>query len=120
MLDHWCRQGYVPGATLPGSGRARTFDARQVRHVRILALLTRVGIVPEKAWTVAWEVAGDNSLLNVVALDDSLILTINTRKVTMRATTCLDCGQPAEVTRPDPDHDGEQVGYCGLHEPQDA
>ena len=36
-----------------------------------------------------------------------------------RATVCQQCGAPAEVTHPDPDHDGEQIGWCGLCEPED-
>ena len=39
-------------------------------------------------------------------------------QVHTRATTCQVCGAPAEVTRPDPDHDGEQIGYCGECEPE--
>lgn len=31
--------------------------------------------------------------------------------------TCQKCGAPPEVTRPD--GKGEQVGYCGEHEPDD-
>lgn len=36
----------------------------------------------------------------------------------MSATECRVCGAPAEVTRPD--GKGEQVGYCGEHEPEEG
>ena len=33
-------------------------------------------------------------------------------------TRCAVCGQAAEVWLPDPDVDGEQIGWCGRHEPE--
>jgi hypothetical protein len=41
------------------------------------------------------------------------------REKHMPGTCCL-CTKPAEVYHPDPNRPGEQVGYCGFHEPEDT
>ncbi len=33
---------------------------------------------------------------------------------------CCKCNYPAEVWWPDPNRPGEQIGYCGDHEPTEA
>jgi hypothetical protein len=33
---------------------------------------------------------------------------------------CARCTKEAETYHPDPNRPGEQIGYCGFHEPEDS
>lgn len=72
QLDHWCRQGYVPGrgATSEGRGVVRHFTAQAERRVMTLARLVRAGLPVARAADLAEPLERDGQ----VELGDGLVL----------------------------------------------
>ena len=47
MLDHWARQGYIPGQCEPlGSGHRRTWTGDQLDRVRLLMMASEIKNAP--------------------------------------------------------------------------